>query len=90
MSEYVDRTRQAAEEIGAIVDQSKQQAATLVDRSREPVNEPVDRRREAPDLARARWEEFVQQSKRPSRGTVDADRQAGYLADNLTPRGISA
>ena len=66
------RSRQAAEEMGA-----------LVDRSKEQVNEYVERGREVVDRGRAQWEEFVERGKnavadQTSRVTaaVDAGRQA--------------
>jgi len=66
------RTRQAAQEVGALVDKSKEQ-----------VNEYVERGREVVDRGRAQWEEFVERGKnmvteQTGRGTaaVDAGRQA--------------
>ena len=66
------RTRQAAQEVGALVDKSKEQ-----------VNEYVERGREAVDRGRAQWEEFVERGKnlvteQTGRVTaaVDAGRQA--------------
>jgi len=41
------RTRQAAEEVSAVVEQSKQQVAALVYHSREQVNDYVGRTRQA-------------------------------------------
>jgi gas vesicle protein len=66
------RTRQAAEEVSALVDKSKEQ-----------VGEYVERGREAVDRGRAQWEEFVERGKnivadQTSRvsAAVDAGRQA--------------
>jgi gas vesicle protein len=72
-TEYLrNRTRQAAQEVGA-----------LVDRSKEQVTEYVERGREAVDRGRAQWEEFVERGKsmvneQTNRVTaaVDAGRQA--------------
>jgi gas vesicle protein len=72
-TEYLrNRTRQAAEEVSALVDKSKQQ-----------VGEYVERGREAVDRGRAQWEEFVERGKnivtdQTTRVTaaVDAGRQA--------------
>lgn len=72
-TEYLrNRTRQAAEEVGA-----------LVDRSKEQVSQYVERGREAVDRGRAQWEEFVERGKslvaeQTSRvaAAVDAGRQA--------------
>jgi len=47
-----NRTRQAAEEVSALVDKSKEQ-----------MGEYVDRGREAVDRGRAQWEEFVERGK---------------------------
>lgn len=72
-SEYLrNRSRQAAEEMGVIVD-----------RGREQVNQYVERGRDAVDRGRAQWEEFVERGKtfvadqtnRVS-SAVDAGRQA--------------
>jgi gas vesicle protein len=52
-TEYLrNRTRQAAEEVSALVDKSKAQVAEYVDRGRESV-----------DRGRAQWEEFVERGK---------------------------
>ena len=66
------KTRQAADEVSALVDKSKEQ-----------MNEYVERGREAVDRGRAQWEEFVERGKnfvadQSSRVTaaVDAGRQA--------------
>jgi gas vesicle protein len=72
-TEYLrNRTRQAAEEVSALVDKSKEQ-----------VGEYVERGREAVDRGRAQWEEFVERGKnivtdQTSRvaAAVDAGRQA--------------
>jgi gas vesicle protein len=71
-TEYLrNRTRQAAEEVSALVDKSKEQ-----------VGEYVERGREAVDRGRAQWEEFVERGKnivtdQTSRvaAAVDAGRQ---------------
>jgi gas vesicle protein len=72
-TEYIrNRTKQAAEDMGA-----------LVDRGREQVNQYVERGREVVDRGRAQWEEFVERGKtfvsdqtnRVS-SAVDAGRQA--------------
>ncbi len=72
-TEYLrNRTRQAAEEVSALVDKSKEQ-----------MGEYVERGREAVDRGRAQWEEFVERGKnivaeqttRVS-AAVDAGRQA--------------
>jgi hypothetical protein len=55
---HVDRTRQAAEEVGAMVDPSQQQG-----------NERMDRRRAEGDRRRGSWEEFVA-SNYPLRGSL--------------------
>ena len=66
------RTRQAAEEVSAIVDKGKEQ-----------VTEYVERGREAVDRGRAQWEEFVERGKNlvtdqslRVTAAVDAGRQA--------------
>jgi gas vesicle protein len=72
-TEYLrHRTRMAAEEVGA-----------LVDRSKEQVSEYVERGREAVDRGRAQWEQFVERGKglvsdQTTRvaAAVDAGRQA--------------
>ena len=46
------RTRQAAEQVGDLVDKSKEQVSEYVDRGREVV-----------DRGRAQWEEFVERGK---------------------------
>jgi len=52
-SEYLrNRTSQAAEEVSAFVDKSKQQVAEYVEKGREAV-----------DRGRAQWEEFVERGK---------------------------
>ncbi len=73
------RTRQAAEEVSAIVDKGKEQ-----------VTEYVERGREAVDRGRAQWEEFVERGKslvseqagRVS-SAVDAGRQAYHSTTNV-------
>jgi gas vesicle protein len=78
-TDYVrNRARQAAEEVSA-----------LVDRSKEQVGEYVDRGREAVDRGRAQWEEFVERGKnlvaeQTGRVTaaVDAGRQAYKTSAN--------
>jgi len=83
-TEYLrHRTRLAAEEVGA-----------LVDRSKEQVTEYVERGREAVDRGRAQWEEFVERGKsmvsdQTSRvaAAVDAGRQAySATAENHEPQ----
>lgn len=72
-TEYLrNRTRQAADDVGA-----------LVDRGRAQVNQYVERGREVVDRGRAQWEEFVEKGKtfvndQTNRVTsaVDAGRQA--------------
>ena len=72
-TEYLrNRTEQAAQEVSAIVDKSKEQ-----------VTEYVERGREAVDRGRVQWEEFVERGKslvadQASRvsASVDAGRQA--------------
>jgi len=73
------RTRQAAEEVSAIVDKGKEQ-----------VTEYVERGREAVDRGRAQWEEFVERGKnlvseQTTRvGTaVDAGRQAYHSTTSI-------
>ena len=73
------RTRQAAEEVSAIVDKGKEQ-----------VTEYVERGREAVDRGRAQWEEFVERGKnlvseqttRVS-SAVDAGRQAYHATTSI-------
>ncbi|MGA2674337.1 MAG: YtxH domain-containing protein [Terracidiphilus sp.] len=67
-----NRTKEAAEQVGVLVDKSK-----------EHVSEYVDRGREVVDRGRAQWEEFVERGKnivtdQTSRvaAAVDAGRQA--------------
>jgi len=83
-TEYLrHRTRMAAEEVGA-----------LVDRSKEQVNEYVERGREAVDRGRAQWEQFVERGKglvseQTTRvaAAVDAGRQAyTATADHQEPQ----
>jgi len=57
------KTKQAAEEVSALVDKSKEQVTALVDKSKEQVTEYVERGREAVDRGRAQWEEFVERGK---------------------------
>ena len=72
-TEYLrNRTRQAAEEVSALVDKSKQQ-----------VGEYVERGREAVDRGRAQWEEFVERGKNlvsEQTGRVSAAVDAGREA----------
>jgi len=72
-SEYLrNRTRQAAEEVSALVDKSKQQVGEYVERGREYV-----------DRGREQWEEFVERGKnlvndktKKVAAAVDAGREA--------------
>jgi gas vesicle protein len=73
------RTRQAADEVSAIVDKSKEQ-----------VTEYVERGREAVDRGRAQWEEFVERGKnlvseQTTRvaSAVDAGRQAYHSTTSV-------
>ena len=80
-SEYLrNRTREAAQEVSALVDKSKEQ-----------VSEYVERGREAVDRGRAQWEEFVERGKnlvadQTTRVTaaVDAGKQAYKTTANST------
>jgi gas vesicle protein len=70
------RTRQAAEEVGELVDKSKAQ-----------MSEYVDRGREAVDRGRAQWEEFVERGKNlvaEQTGRVGAAVDAGRQAYHST------
>ena len=76
------RSRQAAEDIGVLVDKGKTQ-----------MGEYVDRGREAVDKGRSQWEEFVQRGKNlvTEQGgrvsaAVDAGRQAYHNASNSEAR----
>ena len=81
-TEYLrTRTREAAEQVGNIVDKGKAQVSEYVDRSREVI-----------DRGRTQWEEFVQRGKnlvteQSGRVTaaVDAGRQAYQNASAGTP-----
>ena len=77
-TDYVrNRARQAAEEVSA-----------LVDRSKEQVGEYVDRGREAVDRGRAQWEEFVERGKNlvaEQTGRVTAAVDAGRQAYKASP-----
>jgi gas vesicle protein len=65
-TEYLrDRTRQAAEQVG-----------TLVDKGKEHVGDYVERGRDVVDRGRAQWEEFVERGKTLVTAAVDAGRQA--------------
>jgi len=72
-TEYLrNRTRQAAEEVNA-----------LVDKSREQMGDYVERGREAVDRGRAQWEEFVERGKglvNEQTGRVTAAVDAGRKA----------
>ena len=72
-TEYLrNRTKQAAEEVGALVDKGKAQ-----------VSEYVERGREAVDRCRAQWEEFVERGKNlvaEQSGRVSAAVEAGRQA----------
>lgn len=72
-TEYLrNRTKQAAEEVGALVDKGKAQ-----------VSEYVERGREAVDRGRAQWEEFVERGKNlvaEQSGRVSAAVEAGRQA----------
>jgi len=80
-TEYLrNRTREAAQEVSALVDKSKEQ-----------VSEYVERGREAVDRGRAQWEEFVERGKnmvadQTTRVTaaVDAGRTAYKTTANST------
>ena len=80
-TEYLrNRTREAAQEVSALVDKSKEQ-----------VTEYVELGREAVDRGRAQWEEFVERGKnlvsdQTTRVTaaVDAGRQAYKTTSNST------
>lgn len=66
------RTKQAADEVSALVDKSKEQ-----------INDYVDRGREAVDRGRAQWEEFVERGKNAvneQTGRVTAAIDAGREA----------
>jgi gas vesicle protein len=72
-TEYLrNRTRQAAEEVSALVDKSKQQVGEYVERGREYV-----------DRGREQWEEFVERGKSlvtDQTGRVTAAVEAGRQA----------
>ena len=72
-TEYLKvRTRQAADEVSAFVDKSKEQ-----------MTEYVDKGREAIDRGRAQWEEFVERGKNlvaEQTGRVSAAVEAGRQA----------
>lgn len=82
-TEYLrTRTKQAADEVSAIVDKSRQQ-----------MNEYVDRGKEAVDRGRAQWEEFVERGKSTVAehagkvsAAVDAGRHA-YQTTTAAPEG---
>jgi len=77
-TDYVrNRARQAADDVSA-----------LVDRSKEQVGEYVGRGREAVDRGRAQWEEFVERGKNlvsEQTGRVTAAVDAGRQAYNTPP-----
>lgn len=81
-TEYLrTKTRQAADEVSALVDKGKTHVGEYVDRSREVM-----------DRGRTQWEEFVQRGKnlvseQSNRVTaaVDAGRQAYQNASSGTP-----
>jgi gas vesicle protein len=77
-TDYVrTRARQAAEEVSALVDKSKEQ-----------VGEYVERGREAVDRGRAQWEEFVERGKNlvsEQTGRVTAAVDAGRQAYRTPP-----
>ena len=83
-TEYLrERSRQAAEQVGTLVDKGKEHAGEYVERGREVV-----------DRGRAQWEEFVERGKnlvndQTTRVTaaVDAGREA-YKA-TATPEGTT-
>jgi gas vesicle protein len=74
-TEYLrTRTRQAADEVSALVDKSKEQ-----------VTEYVERGKEAVDRGRAQWEEFVERGKNlvsEQTGRVSSAVEAGRQAYN--------
>jgi gas vesicle protein len=83
-----DRSRQAAESVGEMVDKGKEQVSTIIDKSKDQVSDYVDRGREVVDRGRAQWEEFVERGKNlvsehSSRVTAAVDRYRIELA----PRG---
>jgi gas vesicle protein len=78
-----NRSQQAAERVGALVDRGRERVSDLVDKGKEQAGEYVDRGREALDRGRAQWEEFVERGKnlvadQTTRvaAAVDAGRQA--------------
>ena len=77
-TEYLrTRTRQAAEQMGDLVDKGKEQ-----------VSEYVERGREAVDRGRAQWEEFVERGKNlvsEQSGRVTAAVEAGRQAYKTPP-----
>jgi gas vesicle protein len=86
-TEYLrNRTQQAAAEVSA-----------LVDRSKEQVSEYVERGRQAVDRGRAQWEEFVERGKgivaeQTGRvgAAVDAGRQAYKTTTSANENGSSS
>jgi gas vesicle protein len=71
------RTRQAAEQMGNLVDKGKEQ-----------VNEYAERGREVVDRGRAQWEEFVERGKNlvsEQTGRVTAAVEAGRQAYSTPP-----
>jgi gas vesicle protein len=77
-TEYLrNRTRHAAEQVGDLVEKSKEQ-----------VSEYVERGREAVDRGRAQWEEFVERGKNlvsEQSGRVTAAVEAGRQAYKTPP-----
>jgi len=81
--DLVTGAREGTEYLRARTKDAAQQVGTLVDKSKEQVSEYVDKGREVVDRGRAQWEEFVERGKslvsdQTGRVTaaVDAGRQA--------------
>jgi gas vesicle protein len=61
--DIVQGARDGSEYLRAKSRQAAQQVGTLVDKGKEQLGEYVDRGREAVDRGRAQWEEFVERGK---------------------------
>jgi gas vesicle protein len=77
------KSKEAAQQVGAFVDKSKDQVSDLVDKGKDQVGDYVDRGREVVDKGRAQWADFVERGKglvgdQASRvgAAVDAGREA--------------
>ena len=87
--DLVTGAREGTDYLRARTKQAAQQAGALVDKSKEHVSEYVDKGREVVDRGRAQWEEFVERGKSlvtDQTGRVTAAVEAGRQAYKRSSR----